>query len=56
MNKNLYKPLYEAGADVVVMGPPALWNKDSDFKKAWTIMEDELQQELWNAERNYQNS
>ncbi|WP_294467348.1 ribulose phosphate epimerase [uncultured Ruminococcus sp.] len=51
MNKDLYRPLYEAGADMVVLGPPALWNKDADFEKAWLIMEKELEQELDGAER-----
>ena len=51
MNKDLYRPLYEAGADMVVLGPPALWNKDADFEKAWSIMENELEQELDGAER-----
>lgn len=51
MNKDLYRPLYEAGADMVVLGPPALWNKDADFEKAWSIMEKELEQELDGAER-----
>lgn len=51
MNHQLYRPLYEAGADVVVLGPPALWNKDKDFKKAWDIMEKELEEELLEAVR-----
>ena len=51
MNKDLYRPLYEAGADMVVLGPPALWNKDADFERAWSIMESELEQELDGAER-----
>ena len=51
MNKDLYRPLYEAGADLVVLGPPALWNKDPDFEKAWSIMEKELEQELEGAQR-----
>lgn len=51
MNKDLYRTLYEAGADMVVLGPPALWNKDADFEKAWSIMEKELEQELDGAER-----
>ncbi|MGN0491884.1 ribulose phosphate epimerase [Ruminococcus sp.] len=51
MNRDLYRPLYEAGADMVVLGPPALWNKDADFEKAWSIMEKELEQELDGAER-----
>jgi D-allulose-6-phosphate 3-epimerase len=42
MNTDFYGPLYEAGADMVVLGPPALWNKDPDIKKAWAIMEAEL--------------
>ena len=36
---------------MVVLGPPALWNKDADFEKAWLIMEKELEQELDGAER-----
>lgn len=52
MNKDLYKPLYEAGADIVVLGPPALWNKDKDFAKCWDIMENELANELKNAKRD----
>ena len=51
MNKNLYRPLYEAGADMVVLGPPALWNKDPDFEKAWSVMEKELEEELKTAQR-----
>lgn len=54
MNKDLYRPLYESGADVVVLGPPALWNKDNNFENAWAIMEEELQTELENAERKYE--
>lgn len=46
MNKDVYRPLYEAGADVVVLGPPALWNKDTDIEKAWGIMEHEVDQAL----------
>jgi Pentose-5-phosphate-3-epimerase len=42
MNGDVYRPLYEAGADVVVLGPPALWNKNPDIKKAWEIMENEI--------------
>lgn len=52
MNKSLYRKLYESGVDVVVMGPPALWNNDSDFQKAWEIMEAELTEELSGAERD----
>ena len=46
MNKDVYLPLYEAGADMVVLGPPALWNKSDDFEEAWEIMEKELQEAL----------
>lgn len=42
MNGDVYRTLYEAGADVVVLGPPALWNKNPDIKKAWEIMEKEI--------------
>ena len=51
MNSSLYRPLYEAGAVLVILGPPALWNKDTDFNKAWDIMESELERELDGAER-----
>ena len=46
MNAGVYAPLYEAGADMVVLGPPALWNKDPDIEKAWGIMEKEVESEL----------
>ena len=46
MNAGVYGPLYEAGTDVVVLGPPALWNKDEDIRKAWEIMESEVAGEL----------
>ena len=42
MNSDVYGSLYEAGADVVVLGLPALWNKNPDIKKAWKIMEKEI--------------
>ena len=51
MNRSLYRRLYEVGADIVIMGPPALWNKDEDFEKAWQIMEAELEEELYDAKR-----
>ncbi len=51
MNSGLYRPLYEVGAHLVILGPPALWNKDTDFNKAWDIMESELERELDGAER-----
>lgn len=48
MNADVYSPLYKAGTDMVVLGPPALWNKDKDIKKAWTIMKDEIKNALKN--------
>lgn len=51
MNAGVYRPLYEAGADAVVLGPPALWNKDKDFEKAWGIMQREVEEELKEAVR-----
>lgn len=42
MNAEVYQPLYDAGADVVVLGPPALWNKEKDISKAWEIMKNEI--------------
>ena len=46
MNAGVYAPLYKAGADVVVLGPPALCNKDRNIEKAWSIMEQEVEKEL----------
>ena len=46
MNKDVYRPLFDAGADVVVLGPPALWDKDSNIKTAWEIMEKEMREAL----------
>ena len=31
---------------MVVLGPPALWNKDEDIEKAWAIMQNEVDEEL----------
>lgn len=45
MNWDVYQLLYDAGADVVVLGPPALWNKSKDIRKAWEIMEAEIKVE-----------
>lgn len=42
MNWDVYQLLYDAGADVVVLGPPALWNKSKDIREAWEIMEAEI--------------
>ena len=36
-------------ADMVVLGPPALWNKAENFETAWSIMEEELAAELQNV-------
>ncbi|WP_058989749.1 ribulose phosphate epimerase [Anaerococcus rubeinfantis] len=46
MNKGIYKKLKEAGADAVVLGPPALWNKADDIEKAWEIMLSEIDEEI----------
>ncbi len=51
MDAGVYGPLYEAGADVVVLGPPALWNKDPDIGKAWGIMKNEVKAELSSCSR-----
>ena len=51
MNGDVYRPLYEAGADVVVLGPPALWNKDADIERAWDIMQAEVDSALEGATR-----
>jgi D-allulose-6-phosphate 3-epimerase len=46
MNNDFYGSLYEAGADIVVLGPPALWEKDPDIKKAWSIMKQEIEDSM----------
>ena len=51
MNSSLYRPLYEAGAELEIQRHTTLWNKDTDFNKAWDIMESELERELDGAER-----
>lgn len=48
MNYDVYKPLYQAGADVVVLGNPALWDKNPDIKKAWGIMKKEIKDAISN--------
>ncbi|MGD1819106.1 MAG: hypothetical protein ACPKOI_04400 [Pleomorphochaeta sp.] len=52
MDRNVYKALYEAGADVVVLGPPALWNKSKLIDEAWNIMQNEIDNELFGVIRN----
>ena len=51
MNADVYRPLYEAGADVVVLGPPALWNKAGEIENAWEIMQKEVDAELKHSRR-----
>lgn len=53
MNKSLYANLYRAGADMVVAGPPALWNNDPDFECAWQILEEDVARETEGLERGY---
>lgn len=47
----IYGPLYEAGADMVVLGPPALWNLDEDIETAWDMMKKEVEEGI----REYKN-
>lgn len=51
MNADVYRPLYEAGADVVVLGPPALWNKEGTIEQKWKTMQHEVDTALAGAER-----
>lgn len=46
MNAGIYKRLKEVGADAIVLGPPALWNKADDIEEAWSIMIDEINKEI----------
>ncbi len=43
MCREIYGPLYHAGADMVVLGPPALWNLHEDIEVAWNMMEKEVE-------------
>lgn len=44
-NKNTFKELYEAGAEVFIVGTSGLFSKDKDLKKAWDIMLEEFYSE-----------
>lgn len=46
MNAGIYGKLKEAGADVIVLGPPALWDKADDIEEAWSIMLEEIDKEV----------
>lgn len=43
MCADIYGCLYHAGADIVVLGPPALWNLNEDIKIAWEMMKREVE-------------
>lgn len=44
-NEKHYKALYQAGADLFIVGGSGLFNKDKNTKKAIEIMKDHLQKE-----------
>lgn len=41
-NQRTFKELYEAGAEVFIVGSSGLFSKDKDLKKAWEIMREEF--------------
>lgn len=49
MDVGVYASLYEVGADIVVLGSSALWNKSENIEKAWDIMQSEITEELKNV-------
>lgn len=53
MNAALYGNLYRAGADIVVLGPPALWQLDEDIEVAWGIMEQQLELATGGLQREF---
>ncbi len=49
-NKNTFKELYEAGAEVFIVGTSGLFSKDKDLKRAWDIMLKEFYDETGQGE------
>ena len=49
-NKNTFKELYEAGAEVFIVGTSGLFSKDKDLKRAWDIMLKEFYEETGQGE------
>ena len=45
-NKKTYKKLYDAGAEVLVVGSSGLFGNDPDLAKAWDIMESDIAEEI----------
>lgn len=45
-NKNTYKKLYDAGAEVFVVGSSGLFNMHQDLDTAWGIMEHDINTEI----------
>lgn len=41
-NEKTYKELYQAGAEILVLGSSGLFNLDKDLSIAWSIMEENL--------------
>ncbi len=49
-NKNTFKELYEAGAEVFIVGMSGLFSKDKDLKRSWDIMLKEFYEETGQGE------
>ena len=41
-NKTTYKKMYDAGAEIFVVGSSGLFGNDPDLVKAWEIMERDI--------------
>ncbi len=48
-NPRSYKKLYDAGAEVFVVGSSGLFNNDPDLSTAWDIMEKDINREIGNG-------
>lgn len=46
IDKEYYEQIYESGADVIVLGGPALFDKSADIDIAWDIMKNEFETAL----------
>ncbi|WP_077618285.1 D-allulose 6-phosphate 3-epimerase [Bacillus sinesaloumensis] len=43
IDERVYKHLYEAGTDIIVLGGPALFDKDTSINEAWNIMKNHFE-------------
>ncbi|WP_339235951.1 D-allulose 6-phosphate 3-epimerase [Oceanobacillus sp. FSL W7-1281] len=43
IDEKVYKQLYEAGVDIIVLGGPALFDKSTQIEEAWDIMKNHFE-------------